>query len=288
MACFLLFDRTYGFEEHILFQNEALVIRGEAHLEAEAKYLAQIYPKARDDIGNILGLWLSLKPTVLLVKDSEFFERLSGSPFVSAFAVPSERLIVIHISPTTSKPGILYDTFKHELCHLVLHDYVRIQVIPKWLDEGICQWISGTLGEILAESGVTFNRINTANRLIPLNQLAASFPSDRDSLFLAYRETLDFVAYVAAHYGAESLRDILKHLKKGDDIDQAISKALSKPFRDVQKDWIDDMRKKSEWLIWASENLYEILFFTAAVLTVMAAVRLRLRRSKYVDEDEDD
>ncbi len=287
MACFLFIDVTYGFEEHILFQNEDLVIRGEADLEAQAGYLGQFYPKARADIENILGLRLLLKPTVLLIKDREFFERLSGSPFFSAFAVPSKHLIVVHISPITSKPGVLNDTFKHELCHLLLHYHIREQILPKWMDEGICQWISGTVGEVLTGGAVTISRVDMAYRLIPLKQLTVTFPDDKDLLILAYKESHNFVGYVTTHYGTESLRDILKYLKEGDDIDLAVSKALSKPFEDVQEEWIDDMRRRSEWLIWGSQHLYEILFFTSAVLTIMATIRLKLRRRQYKEEEDD-
>ena len=70
-------------------------------------------------------------------------------------------------------------------------------------------------------------------------------------------------------------------------IDLAISKALAKPFKDVQEEWIDDMRRRSEWLIWGSQHLYEILFFTAAVLTIMATVRLKLKRRQYIEEEDD-
>lgn len=287
MTCFLFVGVTYGFEEHILFQNGNLVIKGEAHLEAEAEYLGQFYPRAKADIENILGLRLLIRPTVLLIKDREFFERLSGSPLFSAFAVPSEHLIVVHIAPVASRSGILNDTFKHELCHLLLHYHIREQILPKWLDEGICQWVSGTVGEVLTGGGVTISRIDMAYRLIPLSQLTVNFPEDKDLLILAYKESRNFVGYVTARYGTVSLRDILKYLKEGDNIDLAISKALAKPFKDVQEEWIDDMRRRSEWLIWGSQHLYEILFFTAAVLTIMATVRLKLKRRQYIEEEDD-
>lgn len=221
MTCFLFVGVTHGFEEHILFQNENLVIKGEAHLEAEAQYLGQFYPRAKADIENIVGLRLLIRPTVLLIKDREFFEMLSGSPLFSAFAVPSEHLIVVHISPIVSKSGILNDTFKHELCHLILHYHIREHNLPKWLDEGICQWISGTVGEVLTGGGVTISRIDMAYRLIPLSQLTVNFPEDKDLLILAYKESRNFVGYVTARYGTASLREILKYLKEGDDIDRS-------------------------------------------------------------------
>jgi len=287
-AWFLLSSGSCGADDNILFQDENLIISGEGYLGSEAKYIRQIYPEAKTEIEKILGWKLLSKPTVLLVGNRAVFEKLSGSPFVSAFAMPSEHLIVIHISPMTSRLPILNDTFKHELCHLLLHDHVKEQIIPKWLDEGICQWISGTLGEIMAGDAATISRINMVRSLIPLRQLTASFPRDKDSLFLAYKESYDFVEYLTTHYGTKSLRSILQYLEQGDSIDPAVSKSLSKSFQDVHEEWVNDMQKRSEWLVWASQNLYEIIFFIMAVLSILAFVRLRIRRTRYTGEDDDD
>lgn len=287
MACLMFPDGTRAFEEHTLFRNRTLTIRGDTHLGPEAKYLAEIYPKARSDVESILGLPLLLAPKVFLTTNRDFLERFGGDPLIAAFAVPSEHFIVVRISPGTSKPSVLVDTFKHELCHLVLHDHIREENLPKWLDEGICQWISGTIGEFLAGDAPAVSRIDMARGLIPLRQLTDTFPRDRQSLLLAYKESHDFIGYLTAHYGTESLREILKRLKKGDEIDHAIPEVLSKSFDDVHEEWVSDMKGKREWLIWTTQHIYEILFFVAAVLTILAAVRSRLRTAKYMDEEED-
>jgi hypothetical protein len=288
IAWFLFFGGLCGAGDQVFFQNEDLVISGEGHLGYEAKYLSQIYPGAKREIEGSLGFKLLSKPTVWLIGNRAVFVKLSGSSYVSAFAVPSEHLIAIHISSMTSRLPVLDDTFKHELCHLILHDHIDQQVLPKWLDEGVCQWISGTLGETLAGGGATISRIDMVRRLIPLSQLAAAFPSDENSLYLAYRESRDFVEYLTAHYGSEGLRGILKRLEEGDSIGPAISKSLSRSFQDVQEEWIDDMQKRSEWLVWATQNLYEIIFFIMAVLSILAYVRLRMRRRAYTGSDQDD
>lgn len=287
IAWFLFSTGSCGADEQILFQDESLLIRGEGPLGIEAKYLSRIYPQAKTEIESNLGWKLLSKPTVLLVGNKAVFGKMSGSPFVSAFAIPSEHLIVIHISPITSMPPILNDTFKHELCHLLLHEHVKNQVIPRWLDEGICQWISGTLGEIMAGEGAIVSRIGMAHRLIPLQQLTVTFPKDKDSLFLAYKEGQDFVEYLTTHYGTKSLRRILQYLEEGDYIDLAVSKSLSKSFQDVQEEWVNDMQKRNEWLIWASQNLYEIIFFTVAVLSVLAFVRLKIKRTRYTGTEDE-
>jgi hypothetical protein len=80
----------------------------------------------------------------------------------------------------------------------------------------------------------------------------------------------------------------LQYLEQGDSIDPAVSKSLSKSFQDVHEEWVNDMQKRSEWLVWASQNLYEIIFFIMAVLSILAFVRLRIRRTRYTGEDDDD
>lgn len=288
MAWFLLSTGSCCAGEQVLSQDEGLVISGEAHLGVEAKYLSQIYPQAKTEIEKSLGWKLLSKPTVWLVGNRAVFAKLSGSPFISAFAVPSAHLIVIHVSSMSSRLPVLNDTFKHELCHLFLHDHLDEQALPKWLDEGICQWISGTLGDLMAGDRAQIGRIDMVRRLIPLRQLTVSFPGDKDSVYLAYRESLDFVEYLTTHYGAGSLRGILRRLEEGDSIDGAVSKSLSKSFQDVQDEWVNDMQKRSEWLVWTSQNLYEIIFFVMAVLSVLAFVRLKIRRARYTGEEDDD
>lgn len=251
---------------------------GEAHHGPEARYLWQVYPKTKREIEDSLGLQLLSKPLVLLIKDQYTFERLSGNPYIAGFAVPWESVIVLHISPISSSSAMLHDTFKHELCHLLLHDHIKGQPIPKWLNEGICQWVSGTLGEVMAGDAAAIGRIDTAHRFIPLEQLTSAFPGDRNQLILAYRESYDFISFVAARHGGVSLRRILAHLKDGDGVDAAFSKALSKSFRDVQEEWRSGLGDTNRWLVWASRSLDEILFFTAALLTILAGVCLKFRR----------
>ena len=285
---FLFSCGSCGADEQVLFQDGGLVINGERHLEFQAKYLSGIYPGAKAEIEKTLDWDLLSKPTVWLVANKSVFEKLSGSPFVSAFAVPSEHLVVIYVSSATSRLPILNDTFKHELCHLLIHDHIKEQAIPKWLDEGVCQWISGTLGEIMADSGAAISQISMFRRLIPLRDLAVTFPGDQNSLYLAYRESHDLIEYLTTHYGVGSLRNILHCLGEGDSIDQAVFKSLSKSFQDVQEEWVNDMQNRNEWLVWASQNLYEIIFFAMAILSILAFIRLRIKKIRYNGEEEDD
>ncbi len=164
----------------------------------------------------------------------------------------------------------------------------RRMFLPRWLDEGICQWVSGSLGEILVGKGVAAGAINPARHPIPLRQLAVSFPKDKDSLIQAYVESRLFVEYLVARYGKESLLRVLQHLREGLSIDQAISGATSKSLQNLEDEWLEELRSKNMWLLWASQNLYELLFLLAAILTIVAFVRLMIRKKRYDPDEEDE
>jgi len=56
----------------------------------------------------------------------------------------------------------------------------------------------------------------------------------------------------------------------------------------LQQEWLEDIHKGNAWLIWATQHLYEIVFFIGALLTVLAFVRLAIRKRDYSAEHEDE
>jgi hypothetical protein len=283
IACTLACNGSVGAEE----LTQGLAIVGDSP-RLPARQLQKAYPGIKIDIETALGWKLLSQPKVLLIADREVFEKMTGSPFISAFAVPSQHLIVMLVSSESSHQYVLNETFKHELCHLLLHDHISEVLLPRWLDEGICQWVSGSLGEIVMGRGVAAWGMDIARHPIPLEQLTERFPQDKGKLLLAYEQSRRFVEYLTAHYGKQSLLAILQHLKQGDDIDRAVLATLSKSLKSLHQEWLEEFRNRNVWFIWASQHLYEILFFLGAILTVLAFVRLAIRKRDYSAEHEDE
>lgn len=274
--------------DHIVLESHDLIIVSEKSLVDTAARLGEAFPKLRADLEDMLGWKLESEPVVRLIGERDIFEQMSGSPHYSALAVPARSLIVMFVPPAKTNWLTLNETFKHELCHLLLHDHIQEALLPKWLDEGVCQWVSGSLGEILSGGGFPQTEIALASRPIPLRRLTYSFPRDKDSLALAYEESRRFVEFLTASYGRESLLGILEHLSEGDDIDRAVSETLSKSFDAVEQEWLDSLKGRFVWLIWASRHMYDILFVVAALLTVLAFVSLALRKKRYREEEEEE
>ena len=95
---------------------------------------------------------LDSRASIVLIKDRKNFVNIAESPLTVAFAVPSKNLIVIDCSSVTAHPLSLELTLKHEMCHLLLHSNIKGGGLPRWLDEGTCQWVSGGFVDIIIDS----------------------------------------------------------------------------------------------------------------------------------------
>ena len=123
-------------------EGEGVVILYEESLRKGAEEAADLYPKVKEDLENILPWRVGFTPTILLIKKSETFQRIAGNDLVVAFAVPEKNLMVIDYSKMNTGPFTTEATMKHELCHLLLHHQLDNGNLPKWLDEGLAQWVS--------------------------------------------------------------------------------------------------------------------------------------------------
>jgi hypothetical protein len=275
-------------EPHVLYRGDALTILGDVSMAGPADGIRGAYPEIKRGLEEALGWPLLSRPTVVLTGDGERFKMMSGSELFSAFAVPSRATIVVYVSPSALRPYVLNEIFEHELCHLLLHDHIPSQLLPKWLDEGICQWVSGSLGEILLGKGLDSAAIEAIEGSMPLDRLSKSFPQDKQMLFLAYLESRRFVEFISARYGREKLILVLNHLSEGSSIDEAMRQVLGKPPGAVEVEWRESLRSRSRWLLWGSQHLYDVLFLLAALLTVIGFLRMVRRKKRSFEEDEED
>jgi hypothetical protein len=190
-----------------------------------------------------------------------------------------------------TRPFSLRITFKHELCHLLLHRHINRDNLAKWLDEGVCQWVSDGIGEILLDRNWSgLDAAITAGHTLPLTGLTETFPGDKASLMLAYEQSKSVVAYIDRQYGQDAILNLLGHLKNGAGIETATRQSLSLSVDELEKEWLDYLERTPRWLIYLANNLYGILFFIAAMLTVVGFIRVLIRRRAYAklegEEDE--
>ena len=284
---FILVKPLYG-EELLKLEGEGVVVLYEESLRKGAEEAAALYPTVKEDLQNTLPWDVGFKPTILLIKKSETFRRLAGSDLIAAFAVPEKNLMVIDYSKMDTGPFTIEATMKHELCHLLLHHQVDNGNLPKWLDEGLAQSVSQGLAEIIINQKKSLlNETVLKGQYVRIRTLTKRFPMERNSLLLAYEASLSFVEYIIRKYGVDGISRVIQRLKAGDTQEAAFSAGLSISLDALERGWHDTLRKRTTWLMYGVNHLYEILFFLAALITIYGFIKALMKKRAYKSEDED-
>lgn len=283
----LLTGPSYAAENTLA--DERVIVRFDGPLHNPAGEVLRLYPLIREELLKDLGWETAFRPEIVLVKDSISFRRVSESDLVTAIALPHKDLIVIDYSKMNTHPFTLEATLKHELCHLELHHHIPGGKLPRWLDEGICQWVAGGLSEIMTyENRSTLRAATLSNRLISVERLSESFPADGKDLVLAYEESRSIIEYIGKEFGASGVLRILERMSSGDSVEIAVQKSLLISLDELERRWRSSLVRKTSWLSYISDTLYEILFLFAALIAIYGFFVILRKKRAYKDEDEDD
>ena len=273
----------------LVLQNDDIIVAYETSLEGVAVEILRLYPDLKQELEKRFAWSLDFRPQVVLVKNTRTFQRLSRSELFVAFAVPEKKMIVIDYSRMNLHPFSLRITFKHELCHLLLHRHISDQSLAKWLEEGICQWASDGIGEIFLDKDWSgLDAAIMADRVLHFRQLTKDFPRNKPSLILAYEQSKSMVNYIERQYGKSGILNLLGHLKKGESTDTATVKSLGISTEELEKNWLSHLESTPRWLVYLADNLYGILFFMAALLTILGFIRRVMRRKVWESEKEEE
>jgi hypothetical protein len=278
-----------GVAKPLVMQNDDVLVVYETSMEGAADKLLRLYPDLKLELGQIFSWSLDIRPQVVLVKNTLAFRKLSRNDLFVAFAVPAKSLIVIDYSKMNQHPFSLRITFKHELCHLLLHRHIDNQHLARWLEEGICQWASDGIGEILLDKRSSgLDAAIMTDRVLPFSRLASTFPRDKFSLMLAYEQSKSVVNFIDRNYGKDAILDLLGHLKNGESLDDAALKSIGITTLELEKDWLNHLEHTPRWLVFLANNLYGIIFFLAALLTIFGFIRRIIGRKAWESEETND
>ena len=270
-----------------LLEEQGIIIIFDDGLSTAAEQTAEFYSGIKAGLEKTIAWKIDFKPGIVLIKDNDIFRKMSGGRLIAAYALPDNDIIVIDYSRMTTDPFTLEKIIKHELCHLLLHKKIASENLPRWLDEGVAQWASGGLADIVMEKRSVLDEAFRQNRMIGLKYLSEGFPDDGDPLMLAYAESKSFIEYMVQEKGAQGIVALLNLLEDGDEIDSAIMKTFSVSFNELEKGWLRDLEKSYIWISLLINNLYEILFFLAAVALVFGFFRVWRRKRQYKEDEED-
>jgi len=286
MILFVPFSHLYA--ETVTLRTEEADIVYEDSLSAVARELIKVYPSVKSELAQTLQWQVDFRPNIVLAKDSGQFKEIVGSKIIVAYAVPGRNLIVLDTSRVYAKPFSLKATLKHEMCHLLLHGNIEQGELPRWLDEGVCQWASGGIAELLSgEEDAALAKAVVYDSLIDIRELNR-FPTDEKNLILAYQESKSIVEYIVRVYGTQGFLTFLKKLHDGESIHEAARNSFSVSLSELEKEWRSSLKRKHTWFLYFSNNIYTVVFTLAALVTIYGFIKLVKRRRTYKDEGEED
>lgn len=174
---------TPAYSDMAIIQNEDVIIRFDESIKNAAREVVELYPRIKNELEDIFGWKIDFKPSIVLVKENARFQEITDNPYVVAFADPYKNVIVIDHSKMNVNPFTLGVTVKHEICHLFMGRNISGDHLPRWLNEGFCQWVTGGIAELMIDDRQpNLNKASLSRRLIPLRSLHRNFPSERDQM----------------------------------------------------------------------------------------------------------
>ncbi len=253
-------------------------------LERVANETAQMTPEIENDLQKTFNWPFNFDPTVILTNDGNHFQQITQSPLVVGFAVPEKNLVVINCSGIKD-PVNFRDILKHEFCHLLIHNHITHVRIPRWFDEGIAQWSSNGVMDILNDPKDAFlPKAAFSDRLIPLGALGKGFPKDPKALRLAYEESASFIDFFISGYGKPALLETLQLMKDGSSLRKSVLAVSGTPLYEIEEDWRRSLKENIAWFAHLSFYLYDILFVFGGLVVVYGFMKVLRKKRAYMEE----
>jgi len=157
--------------------------------------------------------------------------------WVGGEAQPGLGLIIGAIAPGDTSE--VQRIIPHELSHQVLYQATKNPYggTPIWFEEGLAVYNQETYldyHELLLEEAAR------KGQLIPLEALAASFPTDPEQATLSYAQSHSIVRYIIDTYGADGMKKLVTAWSEAISVNDALQEAL-----DVTVDELDEAWRKT-------------------------------------------
>lgn len=254
-----------------------------------AARIADVSPVLFRELEAATGLAVDFRPTVIPASRRSDFRRMGGPDAVVGFALPERGQVVLDLSWFDAQPAFFRPVLKHEYVHLLLHRHIAPDDLPRWLDEGIAQQLSDGLSEYLpGRSQMVLGKAFAADRVLPLSVLEMRFPGDAFGRQLAYEQSRSIVAYMVQRYGDHFLRALVTRMADGAPVGKAFRALSGMALSDFEADWRQRQMAPLSWMGRIAGHVYGLLFFVAALATLIGYVRHRRRRRAYDAEEDDD
>ncbi len=240
---------------------------------------------ARQSLKQLLRDTLDYIPRIYITESLDKFKKLVGSNFPdwgAAAAIPHKKMVVIK-SPLRFNVGKSLSTLvEHEYAHLAVQDRLYLNHPPRWLDEGICMYISA---EWSWEDNFAMSRASVFGNFIPLRELDRVNSFVREKAHVAYAQSYMAVYYIIETYGLDAFNRLLDGIKDGLSMDQALMISIGGDYEAFEKELGQYLEKRYNILTLLGDMRYLWIFL--AILIIVGFIMSLIRRKKGYDRLEE-
>ena len=215
---------------------------------------------------------------LIIVPDGRQLDSLSSGrapAWGAAVALPGARTILLR-----ADQGDLYQTLRHELAHLALHQAVTVRV-PLWFDEGYASWAAG---EWTRFEGLELNVAVVRGRVPDLRSLDGALRGSATTADAAYALAASAVTELARRNPSGSLDPLLSHLMNGQDFDAAVLATTGLSISQFDVEWRKSIRRRYSWITWIIAGGGWGVFVLGVWLLVRVRKKADLPRRAALDE----
>ncbi|MDZ7332263.1 MAG: peptidase MA family metallohydrolase [candidate division KSB1 bacterium] len=257
------------------FQNDEIKVCQKLLIGLESAYQQLIQE---------LGIKLEKTIAVYLTPSQQIFDALVGryAPHWSdAIAVPTKNIIVLKSPTWSTPPHELLSIATHELVHMLLHQMLKGQAIPRWFEEGLAVYYSG---EKRYASSSLVSRALLTGSLLSLDEIDHVLEFRADVAQLAYQQSYLAVVFLMKNYGAAAMRQIINHLAIGEPFDDALVHNIGLDRWEFEQAWLKYIQHQYRWHFLVDFDSYLWIF---VLLLFLAGYMLMRRRNRRILEQWD-
>lgn len=237
-------------KKYATLTNQNFIVRMQAREAAVyGERVLDLLERARTNLCAKYGLELK-QPTLveMFAEQKDFAVRTFGMPGNPGYLGVSFGSVVTATSPASHpRHSVNWQTVLwHEFCHVVTLQLTRNKM-PRWLSEGISVYEERQADPAWGERITPrYREMTLSDDLKPISKLSAAFlaPQSEMHLQFAYYESSLVVEFIVQRYGLERLKEILRDLGEGVEMNQALAKRTV-PMEQLEKEFADFAQEKA-------------------------------------------
>lgn len=208
-------------------------------VESRARAILDVSIQTIEKMGPLLGAEMETPIRVTMYNNvKEMLEALPPGSSTVRSELVTEGQAFSEVSTVMVLGGgrLSLGTASHELTHILTHragDSV-FRGLPSWLDEGLAEY--GNVDPGFSYDVALEFAIGTG-RLIPV-VFTQTLPGVPEDVIIYYGQSRSIVRYMIEKFGADKMRDLMTTLKKGTDMDKALTEVYDVDRLGLYQAWL--------------------------------------------------